>query len=109
MLMEHLVLFESGSRDLVEKYNDGFEMNEEFIKSKIIAMIAVKEKDTNLALNLRILTNQANLSADDLVSYVAANDNMAKAGEKLMIMNCAESSSHKLALKAKAVQSREEE
>jgi hypothetical protein len=35
-----------------EKYNDGFEMNEEFIKSKIIAMIAVKEKDTNLALNL---------------------------------------------------------
>ncbi|KAK1619621.1 hypothetical protein QYE76_025138 [Lolium multiflorum] len=35
-----------------EKYNDGFEMNEEFIKSKVITMIAVKQKDTNLALNL---------------------------------------------------------
>ncbi|KAK1644850.1 hypothetical protein QYE76_062655 [Lolium multiflorum] len=33
----------------VEKYNDGFEMNEAFIKSKVIAMIAVKQEDTNLA------------------------------------------------------------
>ncbi|KAK1645851.1 hypothetical protein QYE76_063656 [Lolium multiflorum] len=32
----------------VEKYNDGFEMNEAFIKSKVIAMIAVKQEDTNL-------------------------------------------------------------
>ena len=64
------------------KYNDGFDVNEEFIKSKIISMIVVKEKDTNLALNLRILTAQANLSADDLVSYVAANDNLAKEGDK---------------------------
>jgi hypothetical protein len=92
-----------------EKYNDGFEMNEEFIKCKIIAMIAVKQKDTNLALNLRILTNQADLSADDLVSYVAANDNMAKEGERLMVMNRADGSSHNLALKAKAVLAREED
>ncbi|KAK1677131.1 hypothetical protein QYE76_037979 [Lolium multiflorum] len=91
-----------------EKYNDGFEMNEEFIKSKVIAMIAVKQKDTNLALNLQILTKQADLTADDLVSYVAANDNMAKAGEKLMEMNRADGSSHDLALKARADQEREE-
>ncbi|KAK1661037.1 hypothetical protein QYE76_049196 [Lolium multiflorum] len=91
-----------------EKYNDGFEMNEEFIKSKVIAMIAVKQKDTNLALNLQILTKQADLNADDLVSYVAANDNMAKAGEKLMAMNRADGSSHNLALKARADQEREE-
>ena len=31
-----------------DKYNDGFEMNEEFIKSKVIAMIAVKQKDLSL-------------------------------------------------------------
>ncbi|KAK1695928.1 hypothetical protein QYE76_012625 [Lolium multiflorum] len=91
-----------------EKYNDGFEMNEEFIKSKVIAMIAVKQKDTNLALNLQILTKQADLSADDLVSYVAANDNMAKAGEKLMAMNLVDGPSHNLALKARADQEREE-
>ncbi|KAK1668442.1 hypothetical protein QYE76_056601 [Lolium multiflorum] len=91
-----------------EKYNDGFEMNEEFIKSKVIAMIAVKQKDTNLALNLEILTKQADLNADDLLSYAAAKDNMAKAGEKLMAMNRVEGSSHNLALKARADQEREE-
>ncbi|KAK1650391.1 hypothetical protein QYE76_068196 [Lolium multiflorum] len=91
-----------------EKYNDGFEMNEEFMKSKVIAMIAVKQKDTNLALNLQILTKQADLNADDLVSYVAANDNMAKTGERLMAMNRADGSSHNLALKARADQEREE-
>ncbi|KAK1604466.1 hypothetical protein QYE76_028139 [Lolium multiflorum] len=91
-----------------EKYNDGFEMNEEFIKSKVISMIAVKQKDTNLALNLQILTKQADLNADDLVSYVAANDNMAKTGERLMAMNRADGSSHNLALKAIDDQEREE-
>ncbi|KAK1678649.1 hypothetical protein QYE76_039497 [Lolium multiflorum] len=91
-----------------EKYNDGFEMNEHFIKSKVIAMIAVKQKDTNLALNLQILTKQADLNADDLVSYVAANDNMAKTGEILMAMNRIDGSSHNLALKARADKEREE-
>jgi hypothetical protein len=55
----------------VEKYNDGFEMNEAFIKSKVIAMIAVKQEDTNLGLNLQIMTKSADLNSDDLVSYVA--------------------------------------
>ncbi|KAK1687097.1 hypothetical protein QYE76_047945 [Lolium multiflorum] len=50
----------------VEKYNDGFEMNEAFIKSKVIAMIAVKQEDTNLALNLQIMTKSADLNSDDL-------------------------------------------
>ncbi|KAK1561660.1 hypothetical protein QYE76_018569 [Lolium multiflorum] len=43
-----------------EKYDDGFEMNEGFIKSKVIAMIAVKQEDTNLALNLQIMTKSQN-------------------------------------------------
>ncbi|KAK1678909.1 hypothetical protein QYE76_039757 [Lolium multiflorum] len=43
----------------VEKYDDDFEMNEGFIKSKVIAMIAVKQEDTNLALNLQIMTKSA--------------------------------------------------
>ncbi|KAK1650395.1 hypothetical protein QYE76_068200 [Lolium multiflorum] len=91
-----------------EKYNDGFEMNEHFIKSKVIAMIAVKQKDTNLALNLQIITKSADLNADDLVSYVAANENMAKAGERLMAMNRVDEGSHNLALKARADHEREE-
>jgi guanylate kinase len=82
-------------------------MNEQFIKSKVIAMIVVKQKDTNLALNLQILTKQADLTADDLVSYVVVNDNMAKVGDKLMAMNRANGSSHNLALKARSDQERE--
>ncbi|KAK1629805.1 hypothetical protein QYE76_004120 [Lolium multiflorum] len=78
----------------VEKYDDGFEMNEGFIKSKVIAMIAVKQEDTNLALNLQIMTKSADLNSDDLVSYVAANENMAKAGKRLMAMNRVDEASH---------------
>ncbi|KAK1648622.1 hypothetical protein QYE76_066427 [Lolium multiflorum] len=91
-----------------EKYNDGFEMNEHFINSKVIAMIAVKQKDTNLALNLQLITKSADLNADDLVSYVAANENMAKIGERLMAMNRVDEASHNLALKARADHEREE-
>ncbi|KAK1631554.1 hypothetical protein QYE76_005869 [Lolium multiflorum] len=92
----------------VEKYNDGFEMNEAFIKSKVIAMIVVKQEDTNLALNLQIMTKSADLNSDDLVSYVAANEKMAKAGKRLMAMNRVDEASHNheashnLALKARA-------
>ncbi|KAK1699138.1 hypothetical protein QYE76_015835 [Lolium multiflorum] len=98
-----------------EKYDDGFEMNEGFIKSKVIAMIAVKQEDTNLALNLQIMTKSADLNSDDLVSYVAANENMAKAGKMLMAMNRVDEASHNheaphnLALKARAYHGGEEE
>ncbi|KAK1628143.1 hypothetical protein QYE76_002458 [Lolium multiflorum] len=97
-----------------EKYNDGFEMNEHFIKSKVIAMIAVKQEDTNLALNLQLITKSADLNADDLVSYVAANENLAKTGKRLMAMNRVDEASHNheashnLALKARADHEREE-
>ncbi|KAK1651248.1 hypothetical protein QYE76_069053 [Lolium multiflorum] len=99
----------------VEKYNDGFEMNEAFIKSKVIAMIAVKQEDTNLALNLQIMTKSADLNSDDLVSYVAANENMAKAGKRLMAINRVDEASHNheaprnLALKVRADHGGEEE
>jgi hypothetical protein len=71
-------------------------------------MIAVKQEDTNLALNLQIMTKSADLNSDDLVSYVAANENMAKAGKRLMAMNRVDEASHNheashnLALKARA-------
>ncbi|KAK1685797.1 hypothetical protein QYE76_046645 [Lolium multiflorum] len=99
----------------VEKYNDGFEMNEQFINSKVIAMIAVKQEDTNLALNLQIMTKSADLNSDDLVSYVAANENMAKAGKRLMAMNRVDEASYNheaprnLALKARANHGGEED
>ncbi|KAK1668189.1 hypothetical protein QYE76_056348 [Lolium multiflorum] len=92
----------------VEKYNDGFEMNEAFIKSKVIAMIAGKQEDTNLALNLQIITKSADLNVDDLVSYVAANENMTKSGKRLMATNRVDEASHNLALKARAGHGREE-
>ncbi|KAK1627969.1 hypothetical protein QYE76_002284 [Lolium multiflorum] len=98
-----------------EKYNDGFEMNEAFIKSKVIAMIVVKQEDTNIGLNLQIMTKSADLNSDDLVSYVAANENMAKAGKRLKAMNRVDEASHNheashnLALKARADHGGEEE
>ncbi|KAK1695551.1 hypothetical protein QYE76_012248 [Lolium multiflorum] len=91
-----------------EKYNNGFEMNEHFIKSKVIIMIAVKQEDTNLALNLQLITKSVDLNADDLVSYVAANENMAKTGKRLKEMNRVDEASHNLALKARADHEREE-
>ncbi|KAK1611514.1 hypothetical protein QYE76_035187 [Lolium multiflorum] len=66
-----------------EKYDDGFEMNEGFIKSKVIAMIAVKQEDTNLALNLQIMTKSADLNSDDLVSYVADTSKTGSLGSFL--------------------------
>ncbi|KAK1650547.1 hypothetical protein QYE76_068352 [Lolium multiflorum] len=78
-------------------------------------MIAVKQEDTNLALNLQIMTKSADLNSDDLVSYVAANENMAKAGKMLMAMNRVDEASHNheasrnLALKARADHGGEEE
>ncbi|KAK1698143.1 hypothetical protein QYE76_014840 [Lolium multiflorum] len=77
-------------------------------------MIAVQE-DTNLALNLQIITKSADLNSDDLVSYVAAIENMAKAGKRLMAMNRVDEASrnheasHNLALKARADHGREED
>ncbi|KAK1652778.1 hypothetical protein QYE76_070583 [Lolium multiflorum] len=74
----------------------------------VIAMIAFKQKDTNLELNLQIITKSADLNADDLVSYVAANENMAKTGETLMAMKRVDEASYNLALKARADHEREE-
>ncbi|KAK1642975.1 hypothetical protein QYE76_060780 [Lolium multiflorum] len=78
-------------------------------------MIAVKQEDTKLALNLQIMTKSVDLNSDDLVSYVAANENMAKAGKRLMAMNRVDEASHNheashnLALKARADHGGEEE
>ncbi|KAK1594665.1 hypothetical protein QYE76_008237 [Lolium multiflorum] len=54
------------------------------------------------------MTKSADLNSDDLVSYVAANENMDKAGKRLMAMNRVDEASHNheaphnLALKARA-------
>ncbi|KAK1653303.1 hypothetical protein QYE76_071108 [Lolium multiflorum] len=54
------------------------------------------------------MTKSADLNSDDLVSYVAANESMAKAGKRLKAMNRVDEASHNheashnLALKARA-------
>ena len=58
-----------------DKYNDGFDVNDEFIKSKLASMIVVDDKQ--LALNLQLLDARNNLSPDDLVSYFTATESMA--------------------------------
>src|SRR4051812_10413528 len=85
-----------------EKYDDGFNLNNELIKSKIVSMIAVTDK--KLALNLQILDRANQFTPDDLVSYLVATDNLADEGQKIKDINRAIGSSHSLALKAKHVQ-----
>ena len=85
-----------------EKYDDGFNLNDELIKSKIVSMIAVTDK--KLALNLQLLDRANQFTPDDLVSYLVATDNLADEGQKIKEINRAIGSSHSLALKAKHVQ-----
>ena len=68
-----------------DNYNDGFNPNEEFIKSKIISMISTTDKQ--MALNLQLLDKVNSFSPDDLVSYLTATDNMASQGNKVKEMN----------------------
>ena len=53
-----------------DKYHDGFDVNDEFIKSKLVSMIVVDDKQ--LALNLQLLDARQNFSPDDIVSYFTA-------------------------------------
>ena len=85
-----------------EKYDDGFNLNDELIKSKIVSMIAVTDK--KLALNLQLLDRANQFTPDDLVSYLVATDNLADEGRKVKEINRAIGSSHSLELKAKHVQ-----
>ena len=84
-----------------EKYDDGFNLNDELIKSKIVSMIAVTDK--KLALNLQLLDRANQFTPDDLVSYLVATDNLADEGQKIKEINRAIGYSHSLALKAKHV------
>src|SRR3954471_13711940 len=82
-----------------EKYDNGFNLNDELIKSKIVSMIAVT--DTKLALNLQFLDRANQFSPNDLVSYLVATDNLADEAQKIKEINQAIGSSQSLALKAK--------
>ena len=68
-----------------DNFNDGFTVNDEFIKSKIIAMIATE--DTKLALNVQLLDKTNSFSPDDLVSYLCATERMASDGLKVKEIN----------------------
>jgi hypothetical protein len=50
------------------EYQDGFDVNDETIKSKIVSVIAFDDK--KLVLNLTLLDAKNKLSQDNLVSYL---------------------------------------
>jgi hypothetical protein len=68
-----------------DEYQDGFDVNDETIKSKTISIIAMDDKQ--LALNLTLLDAQNQFSPDNLVSYFVAMKNMAKEGKRVEELN----------------------
>ena len=58
----------------VEKYNDGFDVNDEFIKLKIIEILS--PENNLLALNMQFMDSCKNMKPDDLISYFIANESM---------------------------------
>jgi hypothetical protein len=89
-----------------DKYNDRFVMNNEFMKDKIVTLIALDNQQ--LALHMQFLDRNKDMTPDDLISYFVANDNMAIQGKKMQEMACAMKCTD-LALKAREVPRSEEE
>jgi hypothetical protein len=89
-----------------DKYNDGFVMNDEFMKDKIVTLIAPDNQQ--LALHMQFLDHNKDMTPDDLISYFVANENMAIQGNKMQDMAHAMKGTN-LALKAREVPRYEEE
>jgi hypothetical protein len=89
-----------------DKYNDGFVMNDEFMKDNIITLIALDNQQ--LALRMQFLDRNKDMTPDDLISYFVANENMAIQGMKMKEM-AHEMKGNDLALKATEVPRYEEE
>jgi hypothetical protein len=85
-----------------DKYQDGFDVNDDTIKSKIVSIIACG--DTQLALNLTLLDAQIKFTPEDLVSYFVATKNIAKEGKRVKELYNGMDATHSVALKAKVVQ-----
>ena len=92
-----------------DRIRDGFEVNEEFIKSKFIQIISPKYQQ--LAFNINFLDNMKDMTADDLIGYFVSHDEMVATAKKNEMIARAinSSSSSSLALKAKVCESDDEE
>jgi hypothetical protein len=88
------------------KYNDGFIVNNEFMKNKIVSMMAPDNQQ--LALHMQFLDARSEMTPDDLVSYFVANEDMAAQEKKVKEMVKAMNSSNP-ALKDKVSIPREKE
>jgi hypothetical protein len=89
-----------------DKYNDGFVMNDEFMKDKIVTLITLDNQQ--LALHMKFLDRNKDMTPDDLISYFVANENMAIQGKKMQEMARAMKATD-LALKAREMPRNEEE
>ena len=63
-----------------EKYNDGFDVNDEFIKGKIIEIVSPDEQQ--LSLIMHFMDSHKEMSPDDLVSFYVANENRVAQANK---------------------------
>ena len=89
-----------------EKYNDGFDVNDEFIKGKIIEIVSPDEQQ--LSLIMHFMDSKKEMTPDDLISFYVANENRVAQENQTRELGRGMKSPN-LALKAKAIHLHEEE
>jgi len=90
-----------------DKFNDGFVVNDEFIKSKFIQVISPEYQA--LAFNVNFLDPLRKMTADELIGYFIAHDDMIATAKKTKEIVRAMGKPHSLAPKAIVAQESEVE
>jgi hypothetical protein len=87
--------------------DDGFHMNDSFVKNKFIEIVSTEYKE--LALNVTFLEPCRKMTADELVRYFVAHDDMISKANRTKEIVRAMNKNPSLALKANVTQSKARE
>jgi hypothetical protein len=87
--------------------DDGFHMNDNFMKNKFIEIVSTKYKE--LAFNVTFLEPCYKMTVDELVGYFVAHDDMIAKANRTNEIVCAMNKNPSLALKANVTQSKARE
>jgi hypothetical protein len=87
--------------------DDGFHMNDNFMKNKFIEIVSTKYKE--LAFNVTFLEPCYKMTVDELVGYFVAHDDMIAKANRTNEIVCAMNKNPSLALNANVTQSKARE
>jgi hypothetical protein len=82
--------------------DDGFQVNDHFLKNKFIEIVSTEYKE--LSFNVTFLEPCRKMTMDELVGYFVAHDDMIAKANRTKEIVCAMNKNSSLALKAKAAQ-----